>query len=394
MKIISEELCCGCGNCANICGVEAVNMKLDAEGFLYPVVDDNKCVDCGRCREVCPVINFESLQIESHNLKTFCGYFLNKDKLASCSSGGAATAISEKIIEDGGVVYGTSYDKSFTKAYVKRANTIEELESLKGSKYIQSIKYNVFIEIQKLLKDGILVLFTGTPCDIAALKSFIKEDYANLYTVELICMGPTSYLVSSGYIKKLEEVQQSKIVDFTIRYKKYGWENWYVKAEFENGDCFMEPFDNTDYARGFALFGRPSCYKCTYKGDRRVADITVGDFWGVRKKHPHYNKNGMSVIFVHTNKGRELLDKLSDFALYEDSTELAIKNNPRLETSRPLTAVRQQFANDLITHGLKTACKNSKTMSYKIMKGVERILPVSIAHKLKCLLKAVKKWAL
>lgn len=391
MKIICEELCCGCGNCANICSLKAINMKLDEEGFLYPIVDDNKCVDCGRCREVCPIINIQSLQIESHNLKTFCGYFLDKNKLLSSSSGGAASAISEKIIELGGVVYGTSYDKSFTKAYIKRANTIEELESLRGSKYIQSIKYDVFIEIQELLKNGVLVLFIGTPCDIGALKSFIKEEYINLYTVELICMGPTSYRVSYDYIKKLEETYQSKIVDFTIRYKKHSWENQHIKAEFENGDCFMKRFDNTDYARGFALFGRPSCYNCTFKGDRKVADITVGDFWGVDNKHPHYNKNGMSVIFIHTNKGEELLSKLSGFALYEESTEFATKNNPRLETSRRSTSARQQFSNDLLTYGLEVACENSKTMSYKMMKGVEQILPVSIAHKLKRLLKNVKK---
>ena len=394
MKIVSEKLCIGCGNCATICSLEAINMKLDDEGFLYPIVDDNKCVGCGLCREVCPIINVESIQIESHNLKTFYGYFLDKNKLLSCSSGGAASAISEKIIELGGVVYGTSYDKSFTKAYVKRANTIEELEPLKGSKYIQSIKYNIFIEIQELLKNGVIVLFIGTPCDIGALKAFIKEEYVNLYTVELICMGPTSYLVANGYIKKIEEVYRSRIVDFTIRYKKHSWERSYIKAEFENGNCFIEPFGYTDYARGFVLFGRPSCYNCTYKGDRKVADITVGDFWGVDKKYPHYNKNGMSVIFIHTNKGGELLGKLSDFALYEDSTEFATKNNPRLETSRPLTAARQQFSNDLLIQGLEVACENSKTMSYKIMKGVERILPVSISHKLKRLLKTFKKWVL
>jgi formate hydrogenlyase subunit 6/NADH:ubiquinone oxidoreductase subunit I len=107
MKIISEKLCCGCGNCANTCSLEAIRMKLDDEGFLYPIIDDNKCVDCGLCREVCPIINVASLQIESHNLKTFCGYYLDKNKLLSCSSGGAASAISEKIIELGGVVYGT-----------------------------------------------------------------------------------------------------------------------------------------------------------------------------------------------------------------------------------------------------------------------------------------------
>ena len=391
MKIICDELCCGCGNCANICNLEAINMKLDNEGFLYPIVDNDKCIDCGFCKEVCPIINYESIQIKSHNIKTYSGYFFNENKLLSCSSGGVSTAISEKIISIGGVVYGTSYDEYFTKAYVKRADTVDDLEKFKGSKYIQSIKNKVFIDVNEQLKSGVTVLFIGTPCDIGALKSFLQNDFINLYTIELICMGPTSYLIANEYIRKLEKEYRSKIVDFTIRYKIHGWEYPNIKAEFENGDCFMEPFANSDYARGFVLFGRPSCYSCAYKGNKRVADITVGDFWGVNKKHLHYNKNGMSVVFVHTEKGEKLLDNLSDFVLYEESTEFAIKNNPRLETSRQLTETRQKFVNDLLKYNLEVASKNSKTMSYKIMETLEQLLPISIKNKLKFLIKSLIK---
>lgn len=391
MKILSKKLCIGCGNCANICSFKAINMKLDEEGFSYPIVDSNKCMDCSLCREVCPIININSIQITSHNIQTFCGYFLDEKKLLRSTSGGAASAFSESIIEIGGVVYGTSYDKTFTKAYIKRANTIEELESLKGSKYIQNTKNNVFIEIQQLLKNGTIVLFIGTPCDIGALLSFIKEDFPNLYTIELICMGPTSYRVSYDYIKTIESKHKSQVIDFILRYKKNSWENNYIRAELENGDCFMERFDFSDYTRGFALLGRPSCYNCVFKGDRRVADITVGDFWGANKKHPHYNKNGMSIIFVHNNKGNELLSNLSSFALYEESAEFAIKNNPRIDTSRKLTEARQKFSNDLQKYNLEFACKNSKTISYKIMKTVERLLPISIKHKLKPLVRDLIK---
>lgn len=227
------------------------------------------------------------------------------------------------------------------------------------------------------LESGRTVLFIGLPCEIGGLKSFLRRDYENLTTAELICHGPTSPKVADDFVHSLKRKYQSHVVSFNVRYKKDGrWTPPYLRAEFENGEVFLEPFYSTDYGRAFGLFSRPSCYSCLYKGDKRVADITQGDYWGCNANDSFYTPSGVSVIFVHTEKGNALLDGVRDLELTETEFEHASKGNPMLSASKAKHPRRDVFAEVFSEKGLHAACKKSQTMKQRVLEVAVKWCPV------------------
>lgn len=300
------------------------------------------------------------------------GYYKDSDKLKLSASGGICTALSELVIEKmNGVVFGAVYSKDFSRVEYGMATSVEQLSYFKGSKYISSKKeilvggeyVPVYDYVIDYLKVGVNVLFTGLGCDVAALYMKCKKegvDTANLFTIDLICHGTTLDKVHTDYISWLENKYRSGIKNFNVRYKKRGWVPPYIHVEFENGKEYEINFYKSDYGKAFAKIAKRGCYNCVFKGDNHKADITVGDYWGITEGMPEYNKNGVSIIFIHSETGYKLINKLDNEIFFFDKAnkEFAISNNPMYLESRKKNPKYDRFCVDLKNRGLIFAVLN------------------------------------
>lgn len=262
-------------------------------------------------------------------MKTYSGY-RDDSSLLESSSGGAASALAESFVQNGGVVFGTAYASDFKSAEMIKADNMDTLSKLRGSKYVETRKN--FTEVLGSLSECKTVLVFGLGCDIGALRALLKKkdiDDSHLYTVDILCHGPSSTDVLRGYIEDLERKYHAKIKAFHVRYKKEGWTPPYVRAEFENGKIYEEVFEFTDYGYAFNKYALPRCTKCHFKGEQHTGDLCLGDYWGVEKSDTGYNPNGVSLIIVQTEKGQQLLSMLSSgFKLQEIDFNNAISHNP------------------------------------------------------------------
>ena len=349
---IDKNKCCGCGVCANICKLGAIQMNEDKDGFLYPSIDAEKCVNCGMCGKHCPIVAHEAIEIQQHHVACYGGYLKDSEELRQSASGGAATALAKAILNEGGVVFGAEYCEGYRKAKTVKIDSIAELTRIKDSKYMQSDKGTIYEEVKDELEHGNSVLFTGTPCEIGAVKTFLGKDYDNLYTCELICHGPTTYKVAEKYINALEKKHKSKLSKKSEKSKELGRKVPHIKLEFENGKTEEQELYKSDYGVAFSVMLRESCHQCSYKGDGKVADITVGDFWGYDENDSHWNSDGISAIIVHTERGKHLLQMLSDMELFTTSYDAILKNNLNLERNEPYNRAAGLFKKGVQSIGL------------------------------------------
>lgn len=375
MNLADKKYCCGCGGCSTVCPFGAIKMQHDEEYFLYPVMDEELCKNCGKCEKVCPVLNKSSIAINSHNTRIVQGFYKDVDKHKSSASGGAATAFAEAVINAGGCVFGSAYTDDYEKAIYVCIDSIHELDKLKGSKYIETSKGDIFERVYEELITGRKVLFTGLPCDVAGLKCYLKKEYSNLYTCELICHGPTSQKVQKDYISHLSNKYGSLVKGFSSRHKKEGTEAPYIRVEFENGKIFEKPLWDTEYGYAFALYNRESCHNCSFKGDDRVADISVGDSWSAKENYG--NKMGVSIMYAHTDKGIELLEaieEVGDFELQELDYEQVKEDNPAIRKSIPVRPERNRFAEEFKKTNLRKATLYSKKLKDKFKYLIKKII--------------------
>lgn len=307
MKLYQKkEECCGCSMCENACPINIIHMEKDELGFMYPVViNENLCLECGKCLKVCPLKNV------GENKSGFIEFYASSCKkdtdTISCSSGGTATAISREFLKQGGNVYGVAYSNDYKKVIYVRVDSEKDLEKLKGSKYAQAEKGDIYRKIENDLKKEIKCLFIGLPCDVAAVVKYFNQN-KNLYTIELICHGPTSSDVQRQYCEELEKKYLSKIVSFTNRYKKDGkWKPFYNFAQFENGKVFLEQFHRSSFGSAFRYLKRPSCYVCPIKDRALMGDLLIGDYHYVEEGMDGYNPHGVSSAMAHNNKGKKLI---------------------------------------------------------------------------------------
>ena len=260
----------------------------------------------------------------------YAGHYKDIQKLRGSASGGAASAISEAIIQHNGCVFGVTYSNNYKKAEYMIAKTLDQLDKLKSSKYLEVSKYvtindtheSIYSAVQNALQDGNPVLFIGLGCTIFALKSYLKSkqvDDTHLYTVSLICHGQPPATIAEQYTNQLEHTFSSKLCNFNTRYKKQDWKHIYIRAEFENGTVYETPLYCSDFGYAFSIFSREACYQCKYKGDHHPSDIVIGDYWGIQAKMPGYNKYGVSLIIPQTPKGQQLLNMVdkASFLLVE-----------------------------------------------------------------------------
>ena len=378
ITIQDKSKCSGCHACSSVCPKDCIKMVSDQEGFLYPLVDAENCVGCSLCEKVCPILVPSSLV---DKVEPVTCAVKNKDNniREKSSSGGVFTAIAEYIIEQGGIVFGAGFDENFNVCHIK-VEKKEDLEKLRGSKYVQSKIGYTYQETKEALISGKTVLFTGTPCQIGGLKAFLKKDYEKLYTQDLICHGVPSPSVWRKYLEYLQEKYRSKVIRVTFRNKVKSWKKYSISISFENGQELTEPFTENVYMKAFLrnLCLRPSCYDCKFKGVKRDSDITLADFWGVENILPQMDDDkGTSLVMIHSDKGKKLLEMISSkIQRQEVDVQLAIHENGSAVHSSPLPRKRDIFwkhLNKIRFDKLLKKCDNTRLL-VKIKSRIKRIL--------------------
>lgn len=353
IDIQDKSKCCGCCACVDACAHQAISLKTDIEGFWYPVVDKEKCVDCGLCDKVCPELHIDELKKNDYPKPVHTMAAINRKMSVrwDSTSGGAFSALADAIYEQGGYVSGAVYNEDFSVRNFISSNPAD-LERLRSSKYLQSKAEGLYKEIRELLRKGEKVLACGTPCQMAALRSFLRKDYDNLIIVDFICRGVNSPKVYRKYLDSLERKFGGKVVYVKAKNKELGWRNLTRKVVFDNGKVYYGVHMQDDFRRGYHtnVYCRPSCYTCQYKGFPRMADITIADYWGIERVDPNMDNNiGTSMILLNSNKGIAFFEKVKDKLEWEETSfESVLPGNIALRKPiEPARIDRKSFFEDL-----------------------------------------------
>lgn len=326
-----KELCSGCRGCAQICPQHAITINEDSEGFLFPKINQSLCIQCGLCDKRCPANSKDHRSNRESNQKYWLITNKNRSDSKECATIGLCTLISKKAFELGFVVFGVKLDEVRWVAYHKRAVNISDITEFSNSKYIQSDTCDTFTEVKKALLEDKRVLYIGTPCQIAGLKAFLGKDYANLYTVDLICHGCYSYKLLEKEVGYWKSRYKGEILDFRFRSKyRYPWTiggiiNFTLLKKGKKkhieilgpGSPSYYSFAYSNDKKNYNL--REICYSCPFRDKNRYGDLTVGDAWGMYSKYPRIftvknQWSGISLVFSNTNKGQSLL-RLVDSAI-------------------------------------------------------------------------------
>lgn len=354
INITDKTQCCGCNACGDVCTKHAITFKTDNEGFWYPEVDKSVCTDCGLCERVCPIINIQELKHNDFNTpKCFAAQCKNLESLFNSTSGSAFATLAEKMYKMGGYVGGAIFNEDYSVEMFISSNK-DDLRKIRNSKYAQGTAEGFYISVRELLKAGEKVLVCGLPCQMAALRSFLRKDYDNLIIVDLICLGINSPKILRGYLDYMEEKHNSKIIFYKAKNKELGWRQLTTKIVFANGDVEYDKKDTNYFTHGFIsthAYSRPSCYKCQFKGFPRIADISIGDLWGAESivGKEYDNDLGTSVIMANSKKGLLFYESVKgSFREKEIPYELTLKGNKALIKSLPTPNIdREQFYKDL-----------------------------------------------
>lgn len=303
------DLCCGCEVCINACPVSALSLKQDIDGFNYPVLDENKCIKCEKCISVCPMMNTKP---EVNDEEIYIG-LSNKDEnvLINSASGGVFTYIYEcfKKKYPHGYVVGAVYENDCKSIKHLVSDKHSDFEKMRGSKYFQSYKQDIYKTVKELLNHDEAVLFSGSPCELGALQRYIGKNYDNLWTVDYICKGSSSPRILKQYIEFINKKFDSETISINMRYKWKEVDCWipqFLKICFKNGKNFFHEFYNTELGLGFQILQRKSCHSCPYREMKHYADFTLGDLHGWDSNDYIYNKLGASVLIINTKKGKQL----------------------------------------------------------------------------------------
>lgn len=419
IKLAKKSDCCGCSACVQRCPAQCITIREDEEGFLYPVVDESRCIDCHLCEKVCPVIN-KSASLKP--LKVLAAQNKNENQRLRSSSGGIFVVLAEQTIRRGGVVCGARFDENWEVEHAF-AGTLEELEPLMRSKYLQSRIGDCYKKTEQFLKQGREVLFAGTGCQIAGLNKFLRKNYDNLLTVDVICHGVPSPGIWREYINGLKGVSARSagvgkntvlfsgalpsdstpvITGVNFREKQLGGFGWKkfgfvvsgrspVKGD-QNSVLLSLAFYKNAFMKAFLqnMILRPSCYECPSKDGRAGSDLTLADYWGCSGVHPDFDDDkGTSIIFVHTQKGSKKLSQCEDSLTtkttkYED----AVRCNPSFYKSVAVPVKRPLFWglwNSGKTLDEVMAVINFRPLWKKILSGVFALLRRVAANILRIL---------
>ncbi len=352
MTIDKKSECCGCGACRSICPVNAITMYPDEEGFLYPQIDTERCIGCGKCDQVCPVKN-EQDELQ-HPITAYAARTKNRSARQTASSGGVFAEIAAHVLERGGIVFGAAFDERCHVRHIS-VDRVADLGALKGSKYVQSEIGTAYTDAKRYLDTGKTVLFTGTPCQIGGLYRYLGKPYDNLITQDIVCHGVPSPSIWDTYVQLRETKAASKARAVSFRNKHYGWKDYAMQFEFENGKTYRKRAQNDPYMRSYLrnLSIRPSCFDCAFKSKHRSADITLADLWGVEHVCPALDDDtGVSLVLLHSDKARELYETIR--ASLDDQTvdvDQAIPYNRSMIVSTTPNDHRAAFFTRIRTDG-------------------------------------------
>ena len=377
INILDPSQCCGCTACASVCAHDAITMQPDALGFLYPVVDTQKCVDCGLCDKVCA---FNDDYDKSLNLSQPTAYgarHKDMNEVATSRSGAAFIAISDYILEQGGVVYGAGYTDHFRVVH-KRAVTKEQRNEFKGSKYVQSDLTGVFRQVKEDLRAGLTVLFSGTPCQTAGLNSYVgRKLRANLFLIDIVCHGVPGPYIWRDYLTYLENKKGLEIIQVDFREKKRsGWQAHKEAFKYSDNGENIEIRGNYTHLFYKHIMFRHSCGACKYTNLQRPSDITIADFWGWQKTDPTINADdkGLSLVLCNTEKGQQLFDAVKE-RMTVIPAELENCLQPNLQRPSDIHPERMNFERDYARKGFEYAMKKYGDLGwrYKVKVYVVRI---------------------
>ena len=354
IKICEHSECTACEACVQSCPAECIKMVEDENGFAYPQIDNDRCLHCEKCVKVCP---------DNHKFATgksifYMGWHKDIAVLKKSSSGGAFTAIADLVLNQGGVVFGASFDKNDRRVKHVAIESKTELDKVRLSKYYQGTINGCYKQVQICLESK-TVLFSGTACQIAGLYSYLGKKYSNLITVDVLCHGIASYKVVDEYIASKERKYKKNIVDFKFRLKPND-SDWQMgggtrmKLIFDDGSSIIESKEKGTYFVGFNdyLFLRESCYQCKYAGVERIADFTLADYWGVPLDEidDQQRRYGVSLILANSEKAQRMIDSLGkDMVLKQIDPENPIAHNQALEKPSTINQHRDEFFRGLGT---------------------------------------------
>ena len=339
--------CSGCSLCEYVCPKNAVKMT-EKDGFLYPEIDSELCIDCGLCAKKCPFT--EEKKEESNCLQAYAVKHKDKSVIKSSSSGGIFTALSDYVLSQGGYVIGADFDGEMNVIHTVADNK-EARDRMRGSKYIQSNTSGIFGITEKLCAEDKPVLFTGTPCQAAAVRKAFPDE-KNLYIIDIICHGVPSPDVWKKYVAFIEEKYGKKLTFFSFRDKeKSGWRGYSARLTLEDGSVVSHNDITGSFIEIFRydVCLRQSCTECPFASRHRQGDITIGDFWGIEAVMPEISDNeGISAVMLNSDKGKALFEAVSENVVSYPCTQTDIaKKQPNMSAPSGYSNKADSFNADL-----------------------------------------------
>jgi len=342
-----KKECCGCSACVKACPTQAIQFDIDEEGFRYPIINKDICIDCKLCERICPMAHPKYLNTEKP--ETYLAMLSDEKQRQRSSSGGLFYAIASWVIRENGIVYGCAMEKDFTVRHIG-VDTMDGLEKLRGSKYVQSELENVFVEIGESLKQGRKVYFVGTGCQVAGLKAYLRKDYSNLITSDLICHGVPSQWLFHQHINYLNHKVKGKVLSYQFRDNKHGTgcEIFEYRDIKGNKKIKIKPtYELSPYLYSFmySYTYRHSCYNCPFARIPRQGDFTLADFWGVKEFFPEIdNSKGCSLLLLNNEKSHDVWNHIKEQCDWHISKiEDAAKYNGNLLHSSSKPSIRDNI---------------------------------------------------
>lgn len=379
IKGLECSKCSGCKMCGDICPVNAIFFEVDNDGFWFPQIKENLCINCGLCAKKCPIIS-PIISKNNDNPEIFAAWSKDDKVRYDSTSGGIYFEIAKEFLREGGYISGCVFSEDYKSAYHIVGNTEQDLRRIMGSKYFQSDTEGIYSSVKDLLDKDKKVLFCGTPCQIAAIKSFLSKDYSNFYTIDFICKGINSPKAYRAYIEELERKYHSKIKVVRQKSKKTGWQSLATNIQFQNGVEYHKDRYSDWWIQGYTcgnLFMRENCQQCLYKGISRQADISLGDFWKIQNCSDSDLYKGVSVVFVNSEKGRYLFNTVSNMVYSEHrNIDEVLDGNPYLFGQAVQKGDRRRFFEllDSVSFSKAVRMTYTETLKQKTKRYIKLVL--------------------
>ena len=383
INITDKSQCTGCTACFSICSKNAISMQYDDYGQIYPEVSLDLCVDCGLCEKVCPLLHKDRIPVDENldSLEVKAVYNTDDDVRRRSTSGGTFSLLADYIIGKDGIVCAARFDEHF-HIYHTFFDSTDQIDPFRGSKYAQSDLNNVFCQIKEYLKSR-LVLFVGTPCQVAGLKSYLIKEYDNLYTCDFICMSISSGKMWDEYITDYQKRHKVKRIFF--KDKRIGWhkKDWRMLIEDDRGERLCKASENPFFTSYLThLSARPSCFVCAFRHCRHVSDFTIADCWGIESVYPDFDDNkGCTSLILQSDKGKTVFESIKNKASYRDFGIQNVRQyNRHIEHQATIPDDYKDFCRDYSAQGFHPAMENAlkrrnrKSIKVRLKKIIKHFL--------------------